>query len=58
MDRRERSDLLERLVALRRVYHLRSDWDTRPILSVAAAVGYGELLLRSTHSAKAAGPAA
>lgn len=58
MDRRERSDLLERLLALRRLYHLRSDWDSRPILTVAAAVGYGELLLRSTHSAKAAPPAA
>ena len=58
MDRRERSDLLERLVALRRLYHLRSDWDSRPILTVAAAVGYGELLLRSTHSAKVAPPAA
>lgn len=53
MDRRERSDMLEQLVAYRHVYHLRSDFDAKPVLSVAAAVSYGELLMRATHSARA-----
>lgn len=47
MDRRERNALLERLVAYRRVYHLRSDYDSKPVITVAAAVAYGERLARS-----------
>ena len=44
MDRQERSDLLERLVVYRRVYHLRSDYDTQPILTVAAAMAWATTL--------------
>ena len=50
MDRRERSDLLERLVAFRRVYQSRSDLDSRPILTVAAALAYGERLMRAPRA--------
>jgi hypothetical protein len=46
MDRQERTALLERLVVYRRVYHLRSDYDSKPVLTVAAAVTYGEQLMR------------
>jgi hypothetical protein len=56
MDRRERSDLLERLVAYRRVYHLRSDYDTRSLLSVRAAVSHGERMMRAARLAAAASP--
>jgi hypothetical protein len=47
MDRQERTALLERLVAYRRVYHLRSDYDSKPVLTVAAAVAYGEQLTQA-----------
>ena len=47
MDRQERRDLLERLVVYRRVYHLRSDYDSKPVLTVAAAVAYGEQLAKA-----------
>ena len=45
MDRRERSDLLECLVIYRRIYHLRSDYDAQPILTVAAAIAHATTLL-------------
>jgi len=48
MDRRERSDLLERLVAFRRLYRMRTDYDSKPILNVAAAVDYVERLMAAT----------
>jgi hypothetical protein len=51
MDRRERSNLLERLVVYRRVYHLRSDDDSKPILTVEAAVAYGEQLMHTSRTA-------
>jgi hypothetical protein len=51
MDRRERSDLLERFVAYRRVYHLRSDDDSKPVLTVEAAVAYGEQLMHASRTA-------
>lgn len=51
MDRRERSALLERLVVYRRVYHLRSDYDSKPVLTVAAAVAYGEQLMHTSRIA-------
>ena len=57
MHRRERSDLLERLVVLRRVYHLRSDYDTRPLLSVRAAIAHGERLMRAGRVVSGAAPA-
>jgi hypothetical protein len=47
MDRRDRSELLERLVAYRRVYHLRSEYDVTPLLTVSAAIAHGEQLLRA-----------
>lgn len=48
MDRRERNDLLERLVVYRRVYHLRSDYDAKPVLTVAAAMTHATTLLGAT----------
>ena len=45
MDRRERSNLLERLMVYRRVYHLRSDYDAKPVLTVAAAMAHATTLL-------------
>jgi hypothetical protein len=57
MDRRERSDLLERLVVYRRVYHLRSDYDARPLLSVRAAMAHGERMMRASRLAAALTPA-
>lgn len=51
MNRKERNDFLERLVVYRRVYHLRSDYDTESTLTLGAIVALGEQLL----SAKQAG---
>jgi hypothetical protein len=42
----DRGALLEELLFLRRLYAQRGPADTRAVLSVAAAVDYGELLLR------------
>ena len=56
MDRRERSDLLERLVAYRRAYHLRSDYDAKPLLSVRAAIALGERLMRAGRLAVITAP--
>jgi hypothetical protein len=56
MDRRERSELLERLVVYRRVYHLRSDYDTRSLQSVPAAVSHGERMMRAARLANALSP--
>ena len=50
MDRRERNDFLDRLVIYRRAYALRSRYDSEPVLSVKAAVAYGE---RTMHKARA-----
>lgn len=56
MDRRERTELLERLVAYRRVYHLRSDYDAKPLLSVRAAMSHGERIMRAARLASALSP--
>lgn len=56
MDRRERSDLLERLVTYRRAYHLRSDYDAKPLLSVRAAIAHGERLMRAVRLAAVTAP--
>ena len=56
MDRRERSELLDRLVAYRRVYHLRSDYDTKPLMSVRAAVIRGERAMRAARLAASLAP--
>lgn len=53
MDRRERRDLFERLLALRAMYRLRSDYDARSEVAVDAAVDWGERLMRAL---RAAGP--
>ena len=45
MDRRERSEFLERLVVLRRAYADRSDDDAKPIIAVAAAMAHATTLL-------------
>jgi hypothetical protein len=47
MNRKERNDFLEQLVVYRRVYHLRSGYDTESTLSVGAIVALGELLMSS-----------
>ena len=52
MDRQERSDLLERLVVYRRVYHLRSDYDAQPILTVAAAMAWATTLFGTLTTPK------
>jgi hypothetical protein len=57
MDRRERSDLLERLVVYRRVYHLRSDYDAQPILTVAAAMAHATTLLAALTTKRIASTA-
>ena len=57
MDRRERSEFLERLVVLRRAYAQRSDDDAQPGLTVAAAMAHAMSLL-ATLSAKPAAQAA
>lgn len=57
MDRRERRELLERLVVLRRVYGLRSGYDRRPLLSVRAAIAHGERLMRDARLASTTAPA-
>ena len=49
MNRRQRSDLLERLVAYRRVYHLRSDYDAKPLLSVRVAMSEAERVMRAAR---------
>jgi hypothetical protein len=58
MDRRQRSDLLERLVVYRRVYHLRSDYDTRPILTVIEAMAYAEQIMTAAPASTPAAPIA
>lgn len=45
MDRRERSEFLERLVVLRRAYAERSDDDAKPIIGLAAAMAHATTLL-------------
>ena len=50
MDRRERNDFLERLVIYRRAYALRSQYDSEPLLSVKAAIAYGERTMRSARA--------
>jgi hypothetical protein len=54
MDRRERSDLLERLVVYRRVYHLRSAYDAEPVLTVAAAITHAMTLFAALTTKPAA----
>ena len=56
MDRRERSDLLERLVVYRRVYHLRSDYDAKPLMPVRAAIAHGQRVMRAARLAAATSP--
>jgi hypothetical protein len=43
-------DAFERLWIYRQVYAYRSPYDSDPVLSVDAAVAYGELLLRLSRS--------
>jgi len=50
MDRRERTDLLERLMAYRRAYVLRSRYDSAAVLTVEAAIAYGELTKRAARA--------
>jgi len=50
MDRRERTDLLERLMAYRRAYALRSRYDSAPVLTVDAAIAYGEQTKRAARA--------
>jgi len=50
MDRRERNDLLERLVIYRRAYALRSSYDSEPCLTIDAAIAYGERAKRSARA--------
>ena len=50
MDRRERNDLLERLIVYRRAYALRSRYDSAAVLSVDAAVAYGERTKRAARA--------
>jgi hypothetical protein len=58
MGRRERSELLERLVVYRRVYHLRSDYDARPLLDVRSAVADAERIMRASPLTGTPAPAA
>lgn len=57
MDRRDRSNLLERLVVLRRVYALRSDYDRKPLLGIRAAIADAERSMRAARLASALTPA-
>lgn len=57
MDRRERRELLERLVVLRRVYDMRSDYDRRSVLTVRATIAHGERLMRMARVAPTTAPA-
>lgn len=50
MDRRERTDFLERLVIYRRAYALRSRYDSEPVLTVKAAVAHGERTMRTARA--------
>jgi len=50
MDRRERNDLLERLVIYRRAYALRSRYDSEPVLTIEAAIAYGERAKRTARA--------
>jgi hypothetical protein len=43
-------DQFERLWVLRQAYAYRSRYDSEPVLSLEAAVAYGELLLRLSRS--------
>ena len=43
---RRPGDMFEHLVLLRLAYRLRSDYDRRPVIGVAAAIDYGEWRLR------------
>ena len=50
MDRRERNDFLERLVIFRRAYGLRSRFDSEPVLSIKAAIAFGERIMRTARA--------
>ena len=50
MDRRERNDLLERLVSYRRAYALRGRYDSEPVLTVEAAIAYAERTKRTARA--------
>jgi hypothetical protein len=45
-----RREAFERLWVYRQVYAYRSPYDSEPVLSIEAAVAYGELLLRLNRS--------
>ena len=55
MNRKERNDFLERLVVYRRVYHLRSDYDTESTISVGAIVALGEQLMNAKQAGAGSG---
>lgn len=46
MSARQGAAMFERLLVLRDCYPLRSDYDRRPVLSVEAAIDYGEWRMR------------
>ena len=50
MDRKERNDLLERLVIYRRAYALRGRYDSEPVLTVEAAIAYAERTKRTART--------
>lgn len=56
-ERRERSDLLERLVVFRRAYQLRSDYDRKPLVGIRAAMADAERSMRAVRLASAMTPA-
>jgi hypothetical protein len=43
-------ELLERLCVYRRLYQLKSEYDSEPGMSVVAAIAYGEALMRHART--------
>jgi hypothetical protein len=52
-----RRELFEVVRAYRAVYDLRSAFDRQPVLTVSAAIAYGELMLRADRPRTPADPA-
>lgn len=50
-------ELFEVASAYRAVYALRTAYDRQPILTITAAIAYGELMLRTDRLRMPAGPA-
>ena len=53
-----RRELFEVARAYRAVYDLRTAFDRQPVLTVSAAIAYGELMLRADRPRMPADPAA